>query len=116
MLRAEVAEIHGYVRSPAGADARRVEQQEKRLPYPGTDGSEGATYTACRFRDVGRGRCSIYPVRPLICRLFGHVDWLPCPIQRITAPVAGGRETMLRYAEAPRKTYEEWLEEPSPVA
>lgn len=25
------------------------------------------------------GRCMAYPIRPLICRLWGAVDWLPCP-------------------------------------
>jgi hypothetical protein len=69
-------------------------------------------YTACRFRDAERGRCSIYPVRPLVCRLFGHVEWLPCPIQKITAPHPGGVDAMRRYGEAPLRTYEEWLTDP----
>ncbi len=38
---------------------------------------------ACRFRDQHEGLCLIYPVRPLICRLMGHVWWLPCPIDRV---------------------------------
>jgi Fe-S-cluster containining protein len=25
------------------------------------------------------GKCSVYPVRPLACRLFGHVPGMPCP-------------------------------------
>ncbi len=25
------------------------------------------------------GKCSVYPVRPLICRVFGHAEDLPCP-------------------------------------
>ena len=25
------------------------------------------------------GRCRAYSIRPLICRLWGAVDWLPCP-------------------------------------
>jgi hypothetical protein len=25
------------------------------------------------------GRCQAYSIRPLICRLWGTVDWLPCP-------------------------------------
>jgi hypothetical protein len=25
------------------------------------------------------GRCQAYPIRPLICHLWGAVDWLPCP-------------------------------------
>lgn len=30
----------------------------------------------CPFFD---GRCTIYPVRPFICRAFGHVKGLECP-------------------------------------
>ena len=83
-----------------------MEQQEKQVPYPGT---EDVFYTACRFRDAERGRCSVYPVRPLVCRLFGHVEWLPCPIEKVTARAPGAVELMRRYAEAPQHTYEEWL-------
>ena len=25
------------------------------------------------------GRCAIYPVRPMICRVFGHLERLHCP-------------------------------------
>jgi len=81
--------------------------QEKRLPIPGTE----ETYLACPFRDVERRRCLIYPVRPTICRLFGHVEWLPCPIARVPASVPGAVALMQRYADAPRRTYEEWQEE-----
>lgn len=110
MLQAEFAAILDYVEGPDGGDARNVELQPKQLPYPGTQPSEGAFYTACRFRDVERGRCSIYPVRPLICRLFGHVEWLPCPIGKVPAVTPGGPEIMLEYRKAPQHTYEEWLE------
>ena len=30
----------------------------------------------CPFFD---GKCTIYPVRPFICRAFGHVQGLDCP-------------------------------------
>lgn len=33
----------------------------------------------CMFRDVKAQRCSIYPVRPLICRMYGHYWGLMCP-------------------------------------
>jgi Fe-S-cluster containining protein len=105
MLRVEFEAIHAFLAGPEGGEARLVEQQGKRVPYPGV---EDVFYTACRFRDVARGRCSIYPVRPLICRLFGHVEWLPCPIQKVPAPTPGGVEVMRRYGDVPQKTYEEW--------
>jgi uncharacterized protein len=25
------------------------------------------------------GTCSVYPVRPLICKAFGHIEEMPCP-------------------------------------
>ena len=109
MLRVEYEAIRAYLDSPAGEEARRVESQDKRVPYPGTDEADGAYYTACRFRDIERGRCSVYPVRPLVCRLFGHVDWLPCPIEKVPSPVPGGVEIMRRYGDVPQQTYEEWL-------
>jgi len=105
MLRPEFEAIQAYLAGPEGAEGRRVEQEDKQAPYPGTD---DVFYTACRFRDIERGRCSIYPVRPLVCRLFGHVEWLPCPIEKVPA-VPGALEMMRRYGEAPQKTYEEWL-------
>ena len=108
MLHAEFRAIRDFLAGPDGEEARRIEQEGKQVPYPGTD---DVFYTACRFRDVERGRCSVYPVRPVVCRLFGHVEWLPCPIQKVTAPAAGGWEAMRRYGDAPQKTYEEWLAE-----
>ena len=107
MLQPEFEAIRRHLAGPEGEEARRVEQQDKRVLYPG---AEDVYYMACRFRDVERGRCSIYPVRPLVCRLFGHVEWLPCPIQKIPVPVPGGLDVMRRYADAPQKTYEEWLD------
>jgi hypothetical protein len=106
MLEPEFAAIRAYLASDQGEEARRVERQDKEVPYPG---AEEYTYTACRFRDVERGRCSIYPVRPVVCRLFGHVEWLPCPIEKVPAPASSGVDAMKHYGSAPQKTYEEWL-------
>jgi len=106
LLRPEYEEIRQFVEGPRGAEARRVEREERRTPYPG---AEGVFYTACRFRDTRRGRCTVYPVRPLVCRLFGHVEWLPCPIGMVPGPVPGGLAAMRRYGDAPQKSYEEWL-------
>ena len=33
----------------------------------------------CIFRDNEARKCSIYPVRPLICRLFGVAQGMNCP-------------------------------------
>lgn len=111
MLRAEFVRLREFLESPAGEEARQVEQADKQVPYPGTD---DVFYTACRFRDVERGRCSVYPVRPLVCRLFGHVEWLPCPIEKVPPPPPGALPVMRAYVEAGARTYEEWLSEEGP--
>jgi len=65
--------------------------------------------TPCEFQEPGGARCIIYPVRPLICRLFGLVEWLPCPIGRVSAQVADGTEIAAAYAQFERYSYREWL-------
>ena len=111
ILESEFLAIQAYRTGPEGAGVREVEAQEKRLSYPGTT---EVYYTACRFRDSERGRCSIYPVRPLVCRLFGYVEWLPCPIAKTSGAAPGGVEIMRRYGEAPLKSWEEWFAESNP--
>jgi Fe-S-cluster containining protein len=99
---AAVAELQ---RLPAD-EVERVLGQQKQRPIPGTEES----YTACEFRDTERRRCLIYPARPMICRLFGHVEWLPCPIFKVEKLVPGAIELMQSYAAEPRKTFAEWAE------
>ncbi len=65
--------------------------------------------TPCEFQEPGGGRCIIYPVRPLICRLFGLVEWLPCPLERVQAPIADGAAIVAMYAQFERHSYREWL-------
>lgn len=110
MTRAEFEAIAAYRAGPAAEEVLAVERQEKLLPYPGTDPGDAplATYRACRFRDGERGRCAVYPVRPVICRLFGHVEWLPCPIQKIPVSLPDGPSLMRAYSAQPLRTYEEW--------
>ena len=33
----------------------------------------------CPFHDALKGRCIIYPVRPIVCRLMGVVNGMTCP-------------------------------------
>jgi hypothetical protein len=33
----------------------------------------------CQFRDKLKNNCAIYPVRPLICKLFGVTRGMQCP-------------------------------------
>jgi len=105
ILQSEFEAIQAELARLPAEEVARVLAQEKRQPIPGSD----EHYEACRFRDVERGRCLIYPARPLICRLFGHVEWLPCPIAKTPPPPPGAVELMQAYAAHPRHTYEEWL-------
>lgn len=54
-------------------EQRRIENPETREPVKGFDCKE------CPF--LLEGRCSIYPVRPAICRGFGYFTWRPGPEQ-----------------------------------
>lgn len=109
ILQSEFEALRAELQRLPQAEVARVLGQTKELPIPGTD----VTYTACQFRDVERGRCLVYRARPLICRLFGHVEWLPCPIARVTTVAEGAVSVMQAYATQPRKTYDEWLEDAS---
>lgn len=87
-------------------DVRKpVLTQDQDVPWPGTD--EKVTYQACRFLDQRNGLCLVYPVRPLVCRLFGHVEWLPCPVQRVRVHWESAHEVM-HTRVGREKTWAEW--------
>jgi hypothetical protein len=65
----------------------------------------------CEFSDPGGPRCLVYPVRPLICRLFGIVEWLPCPRGRVPALVEDGPQIMEHYLQFERKSFRRWMRE-----
>jgi Fe-S-cluster containining protein len=101
----EYRRIRDYLASMDPVEAARLEAQVKEVPWPG---EPEITYQACRFRDVERGRCGIYPARPLVCRIFGHVEWLPCPAGIIQETAPEGLALMEWYGRRELKTYEEW--------
>lgn len=107
--------VQAFLATQPEAERRRIEEQEHTLPWPGAEelSTEGDTLrvTYCRFRDIESGRCSIYPARPTICRLFGQVGWLPCPIGAVTAYPEAAPEVWNLYRREKRKTWEEWQEE-----
>jgi uncharacterized protein len=107
VLRSEYEAARAELKRLPADEVARVLGQEKRQPIPGTD----EKYTACEFRDVELGRCLIYPARPMICRLFGHVEWLPCPIFKVEKVVSGAVPLMQAYAGETRKTFAEWAAE-----
>ena len=107
-LRAHLAGLSEAERE----DIRRVEAQDKTV-----DLGDEVSVQMCRYRDMERGRCVVYPARPLVCRLLGHVEWMPCPIEKVPQRIATADAVALMqaYAGFARKTFEEWERgEPQP--
>jgi hypothetical protein len=106
MARSEFDRIVEHLRE---ADAERVDRvlfQEKRVVW-----FEETQAEACLFYDVVHRGCLVYPARPLICRLFGRVEWLPCPLGRPLEQVGDGIEVIRAYARERRATFTEWCTE-----
>jgi hypothetical protein len=82
-------------------------EQPKTFPWPGDDSGE-ATFTYCRFHDTETGMCLIYPVRPTVCRLFGHTEWLPCPMDAVPHIPEGSATLWNTYRTYERRTWDEW--------
>ena len=95
--------IVSHLRRLDPAAALRVLEQEKTVHW-----FEETWREACLFQDVIRGGCVIYPVRPLICRLFGRVEWLPCPLEKPLPMIVRGVEIIRTYAGERRATFAEW--------
>ena len=62
------ARIRKYLAKAGEAECKRLESQE-RPPL------------TCKYRDVEKGNCFIWPVRPEICRMFGFYEGLVCSHQ-----------------------------------
>lgn len=75
------------------------------------DASAEEWNTPCRFRDERAGRCRVYPVRPFVCRIMGHVPWLPCPTERVRhlPPEPLIRPALDAYCREPRMPFHAWL-------
>lgn len=84
-----------------------VLDQDKRL-----DQGDGVEVRMCRYLDMESGACSIYEARPLVCRLLGHVEWMPCPVDKIdhVADTVDAVALMRAYAADERQTFEQWDE------
>jgi Fe-S-cluster containining protein len=106
MSREEFEGVQSYVAAASsGSEIERVTLQDKRV-----DLGDGVSVTMCRYRDLERGRCMVYAARPLICRLLGHVEWMPCPIEKVkkVASTPDALNLMRAYALEDRRTFEEW--------
>ena len=83
----------------------RVQAQDKTV-----DLGDGVTVQMCRYRDMEAGRCVVYAARPLVCRLLGHVEWMPCPIEKVPQIIRteDAVQLMRAYAAFERRSFEEW--------
>ncbi|NCO40436.1 MAG: hypothetical protein COZ06_37050 [Armatimonadetes bacterium CG_4_10_14_3_um_filter_66_18] len=86
----------------ATPDVRSVCRQPKLAEW-----GEGVV-RRCWFRDDLQGRCAVYQARPLVCRLFGHVEWLPCPVGEVIPAAGSGVSAMQEYARHPRAPFAVW--------
>ncbi len=103
-LQNHIAELSDEARDAL----KRVLAQPKEV-----DLGDGFTATLCRFLERDSKRCMVYSARPLVCRLMGHVEWLPCPIEKVPHVVAtpNALALMQEYAKEERKTLEEWQQD-----
>ena len=109
VTRAEREAANAYLDTLPEAEVARVLGQTKIIPWPGADDLD-ITVTACRYRDLENGRCLIYPVRPTVCRLFGHTSWLPCPIEAVPDVPTDAPELWSDYLAFERRTWNGWDE------
>jgi Fe-S-cluster containining protein len=64
----------------------------------------------CPLYDRAARGCLVYPVRPLVCRLLGFVEWMPCPLGRDLPVLADGPRLMVEYARLRPEPVGVWLE------
>ena len=81
---------------------------------PQRERAAGQMSAPCRFYAPDLPGCTVYAARPLICRLFGLVEWLPCPTSRRGAEVPDAREMMDWYGSQDLRTYAQWLKQSEP--
>ena len=79
--------------------------------YQPTFRRSGDMAARCEFSDPHGPRCLVYPVRPLICQLFGIVEWLPCPRDRVPRVVPDGLQIMQHYRRFEQRSFREWMRE-----
>jgi Fe-S-cluster containining protein len=112
--RSEWNALQDYISSapaPQAVAVARIMAQDKTV-----DLGDEVTVSMCRYFDMQTKGCAVYPARPLVCRLLGHVEWLPCPIDKVPHPLPTplALDLMRAYARAERRTFTEWEQEPQP--
>jgi hypothetical protein len=106
MTKQEFEAIIAHLRTLDPDKVRRVLQQEKHVPW-----FEDIARECCLFLNTVSQECLIYPARPLVCRLFGRVEWLPCPAGKEVSQLRGGLDIIREYARDKRLTFPEWQTE-----
>jgi hypothetical protein len=106
MTAHEFARVVAHLRQVDPKHAIRVLEQEKQVQW-----FEETMQEACLFYDVTRQGCLIYSARPLVCRLFGRVEWLPCPLARPLPLLPRGLEVARLYTAERRATFADWCME-----
>jgi ferredoxin len=95
MWREEAITIHSFV-------------EQKHIALPGSTLLH--EWTLCIFLNPRDNLCRIYPVRPLVCRAFGLVPWLPCPIDRVGLLADSLVNRIVDdYTSRPRRPFFDWL-------
>ena len=100
MTGVEFLRIVSYIRDHPDKTAKLLAQDKNIPDWPVTQ--------YCQFRDTEQNRCGIYPVRPVICRLFGHTEWLPCPLDLVPLKGQDAMAAYQRYAQDDLRTFDEW--------
>lgn len=109
MSREEYDAVRRFVGESLDRDSiHRITGQDKSV-----DLGDDIVVRMCRYYDMESGRCAVYTARPLVCRLFGHVEWMPCPIDKVkkVVPTPDALALMSEYAKQKRKTFQEWDDE-----
>jgi Fe-S-cluster containining protein len=104
----EWAELQAYIAAMTPEDKQELERvmaQDKTV-----DLGDEVTVELCQYRDMEAGRCMVYPARPLVCRLLGHVEWMPCPIEAVPTRIrtSDALELMQSYAQFERRRFADW--------
>jgi hypothetical protein len=106
-VQAEWDRITEHLReSLAPVDVLRILTEDKRFSV-----AAGYTIEFCPLYDMKAKACSVYEVRPLVCRMLGFVEWMPCPIERPLPVVDEAPDVMRAYARLRPKPIPQWLAE-----
>lgn len=101
----EFRALTDYLATQPPSEVERVLGQDKNWSWG------DSAVSRCLFRDTERNNCFVYPARPLVCRLFGFVEWLPCPLGKVSQQLPDGLAIVHWYRHFPRRTFQGWSQE-----